>query len=70
MCGAPRCNGEEQFVQPELLPALTPTGDPAEVRDRVRALAAAGVDNLTVQAIPGLAAELIEEFGREVIGEL
>jgi hypothetical protein len=28
---------------------------------------AAGVDNLAVQVIPGMARELIEEFGREVI---
>src|SRR5512143_1086093 len=62
--------GEEAFLQPELLPALTLTGDAGEVRERVRALAAAGVDNLTVQAIPGLARDLIEEFGREVIGRI
>src|SRR5205814_6058928 len=53
--------GEETFVRPELIPAVTLTGDAGEVRDRVRALAAAGVDNLAVQAIPGLARELIEE---------
>jgi acetyl esterase/lipase len=57
--------GEDAFVQPELIPALTLTGDPEQVRERVRALVAAGVDNLAVQAIPGLARELIDEFGRE-----
>jgi 5,10-methylenetetrahydromethanopterin reductase len=62
--------GEERFVQPELIPALTLTGDSGAVRERVRAFAAAGVDNLTVQAIPGLAPELIEEFGRDVIGRI
>jgi len=60
--------GEERFVQPEMIPVVTLTGDAGAVRERVQALAAAGVDNLTVQAIPGLAPELIEEFGREVIG--
>ena len=62
--------GEEAFVQPHLVPELTLTGDPEQVRGRVRALAEAGVDNLAVQAIPGLARELIEEFGREVIGRV
>jgi 5,10-methylenetetrahydromethanopterin reductase len=62
--------GEERFVETELIPLLTLTGDAGAVRDRVRAFAAAGVDNLTVQAIPGLAPELIEEFGREVIGRI
>jgi alkanesulfonate monooxygenase SsuD/methylene tetrahydromethanopterin reductase-like flavin-dependent oxidoreductase (luciferase family) len=62
--------GEEAFLQPELFPALTLTGDAGAVRERVQELAAAGVDNVTVQAIPGRAAELIEEFGREVIGRL
>jgi hypothetical protein len=53
-----------------LIPVVTLTGDAGAVRERVQALAAAGVDNLTVQAIPGLAPELIEEFGREVIGRV
>lgn len=62
--------GEEAFVQPEMIPALSLTGDAGAVRERVRALAEAGVDNLAVQVIPGLARELIEEFGREVIGRV
>jgi 5,10-methylenetetrahydromethanopterin reductase len=62
--------GEEAFVQAEMIPAFTLTGDPGEVRERVQALAAAGVDNLAVQVVPGLARELIEEFGREVIGQI
>jgi hypothetical protein len=33
-------------------------------------LAAAGIDNLAIQAIPGMARELIDEFGREVIGKV
>lgn len=62
--------GEEAFVQPDLIPLLTLTGDADEVRARVRALADAGVDNLAVQVIPGTGRELIEEFGREVIGRV
>jgi 5,10-methylenetetrahydromethanopterin reductase len=62
--------GEDAFVQPDVIPALTLTGDPGQLRERVRALAAAGVDNLALQAIPGLARELIEEFGREVIARV
>jgi alkanesulfonate monooxygenase SsuD/methylene tetrahydromethanopterin reductase-like flavin-dependent oxidoreductase (luciferase family) len=62
--------GEEAFVAPETFPAMTMTGSPDEIVDRCRALAAAGVDNLALQAIPGLGRELIEEFGREVIARM
>jgi 5,10-methylenetetrahydromethanopterin reductase len=62
--------GEEAFVLPALTPVLSLTGPPDEVRDRCRALAAAGVDNLALQAVPGHGRELIEEFGLEVIGKL
>ena len=53
--------GEEQFLQPDLFPALTLTGDPGAVRERVRALA---------ECDPGRAWELIGGFGREVIGRI
>jgi len=62
--------GEEAFVAPALIPVLSLTGRADEVRERCRALAAAGVDNLALQAIPGLGRELIEEFGRAVIGKI
>jgi 5,10-methylenetetrahydromethanopterin reductase len=62
--------GEERFVDPALIPALTLTGDPGQVREQARAFAEAGVDDLAVQVIPGTARELIEEFGREVIGRI
>jgi 5,10-methylenetetrahydromethanopterin reductase len=62
--------GEEAFVAPELLPLVTLTGQADVVRERCKALAAAGVDNLALQAIPGLGRELIEEFGREVLNRL
>ncbi len=62
--------GEEAFVIPELIPYLTLTGDPETVLARVRALADAGVDNLAIQAVPGMGRDLIEEFGRHVIAKL
>jgi hypothetical protein len=46
------------------------TGSRDDVLARCRAFAEAGVDNLALQAIPGLGRELIEEFGREVIARL
>lgn len=62
--------GEEAFVSPALIPVLSLTGDPETVRERCRALAAAGVDNLALQAIPGMGRELIEEFGSRIIAKL
>ena len=62
--------GEEAFVVPEMIPLLSLTGTPGEVLDRCRSYAAAGVDNLALQAIPGMGRELIEEFGREVIARM
>jgi 5,10-methylenetetrahydromethanopterin reductase len=61
--------GEEGFLTDALV-SMTLTGHADEVRERIRQLAAAGVDNLAVQAIPGQARELIAEMGREVIGRL
>ncbi|MBI5507073.1 MAG: LLM class flavin-dependent oxidoreductase [Deltaproteobacteria bacterium] len=62
--------GEEAFVPTELLPLLSLTGDAGAVRERVRELAAAGIDNLAIQVIPGMARELIDEFARKVIGKV
>lgn len=61
--------GEEDFVVEELVPLLTLTGSPDEVLQRVRELADAGVDNLALQAIPGMGRELVEEFSRHVIAK-
>jgi 5,10-methylenetetrahydromethanopterin reductase len=61
--------GEEAFLDDGLV-SFTLTGRPDEVRERIRQLANAGVDNLAVQAIPGQARELIEEFATEVIARL
>jgi len=62
--------GEEAFVIPEMIPVLSLTGTPDAVLERCRMLAAAGVDNLALQAIPGMGRELIEEFGRHVIARM
>jgi len=61
--------GEERFVDEGML-GLTLTGPLESVRERVRALRDAGVDNLALQAVGNDGRELIEEFGREVIGKL
>ena len=62
--------GEEAFVAEELIPFLSLTGDPDEVLTRARELAAAGVDNLALQVIPGMTRDLIEEFSKHVIAKL
>jgi 5,10-methylenetetrahydromethanopterin reductase len=61
--------GEEAFVsEPGVRGSLT--GPPDEVRQRVRDLATAGVDNLAIQVVGTDGRELIEEFGRHVIAKL
>ena len=62
--------GEEQFVPTEALPILSLVGSPEQVRERARQYAEAGVDNLALQVVPGMARELIEEFSRHVIAKL
>jgi 5,10-methylenetetrahydromethanopterin reductase len=62
--------GEERFVGADGIKLITLTGPPDEVLERVRALAAAGVDNLAVQALPGHGRDLVEEFSRHVIARL
>ncbi len=62
--------GEEAFVPTDLIPLLSLTGDAETVRERVRELAASGIDNLAIQAIPGMARDLIDEFAREVIAKI
>jgi 5,10-methylenetetrahydromethanopterin reductase len=62
--------GEERFVREDAVKLITLTGRPDEVLERVRALRDAGVDNLAVQALPGLGRDLIEEFSKYVIARL
>jgi alkanesulfonate monooxygenase SsuD/methylene tetrahydromethanopterin reductase-like flavin-dependent oxidoreductase (luciferase family) len=63
-------DGEEAFVSEALIPFVSITGHPDEVLERVRELAAAGVDNLALQPMPGMGRDLVEEFGRHVIAKL
>lgn len=62
--------GEQAFVAPGMIPVLSFTGTAEEVVDRCRLFADAGVDNLALQAIPGMARDLIHEFERDVIARL
>jgi alkanesulfonate monooxygenase SsuD/methylene tetrahydromethanopterin reductase-like flavin-dependent oxidoreductase (luciferase family) len=62
--------GEERFVSEDAAQFLSITGSPDEVLERVRALAAAGVDNLALQVLPGQARDLVEEFARHVIARV
>jgi 5,10-methylenetetrahydromethanopterin reductase len=62
--------GEEAFVMPELIPLLSLTGRAGDVREHCREMAAAGVDNVALQVLPGMGRDLVEEFGREVIARL
>jgi len=57
--------GEERFVREDAVKLITLTGPPDEVLERVRALRDAGVDNLAVQVIAGVAILLasINVFG-------
>ena len=45
-------------------------GSPEQVLERAQQYAEAGVDNLALQVVPGMARELIEEFSRQVIARL
>jgi alkanesulfonate monooxygenase SsuD/methylene tetrahydromethanopterin reductase-like flavin-dependent oxidoreductase (luciferase family) len=62
--------GEEAFVPEVMIPFLSLTGHGDEVLERVRLLRDAGVDNLALQANPGMAREMIEEFSEHVIAKL
>ena len=61
--------GEEAFVNEGLL-GISLVGRADAVRQRVRDLRDAGVDNLALQVMPGQARELVEEFARDVIAKL
>ena len=61
--------GEEQFVTEDAVRA-TFTGPSEEIVDRLKALEAAGVDNLAIQAVQGSARDLIDEFSQHVIAKM
>src|SRR5581483_2425196 len=54
---------EERFVTPELIAMATFTGTAAELRDRVRALADGGFDQLAIQLVHGQESA-IEDWAR------
>jgi 5,10-methylenetetrahydromethanopterin reductase len=62
--------GEESFVPTDALPLLSVVGTPEAALERARQYADAGVDNLALQALPGMARELIDEFSTHVISKL
>ena len=62
--------GEEAFVSPPRMAAISLVGSPETVRERVQQYAEAGVDELAVQVVPDSAPELIEEFSTHVIAKL
>ncbi len=62
--------GEEAFVPTDALPRLAVVGSPEAALERVQQYAAAGVDNLALQVVPGQAADLIDEFSKHVIAKL
>jgi 5,10-methylenetetrahydromethanopterin reductase len=62
--------GEEAFVPTAALPVLSLVGSPEQVLERAREYADAGVDNLALQVIPGMARDLIDEFSEHVISKL
>lgn len=62
--------GEEAFVIPEMIPMLSLTGTAEDIRARCRLYAEAGIDNIALQAVPGMGRELIEEFGSQIISRI
>ena len=62
--------GEEKYLTPDLITAATLTGEPGEVRDRIRQLEDAGVTNIALNVCGTDGRELIREFSNEVISKL
>ena len=62
--------GEEKYLNPDLIKAATLTGEPGEVRDRIRQLEDAGVTNIALNVCGTDGRELIREFSSEVIAKL
>ena len=61
-------SGEEDYLTDELVRSSTLTGTSEEIIARIKSLEAAGLTQVTVQAVTN-GRELIEEFGREVIAK-
>ena len=58
---------EEQFITGEMLKALTLTGTPEQIRERVEALGEAGYDQVAVQIVPGHE-DAIEQWAEVLLG--
>jgi len=61
--------GEERYVDENLLRSMTLTGRGEEIIGRLKALEAAGVKQVAIQAVWPHGREMIEEFSREVIAK-
>ena len=62
--------GEEQYLTPELIKLATLTGEAGEIRDRIRQLEEAGVTNIALNVCGTDAAQMIREFGNDIISKL
>ncbi len=59
--------GEQKYLTPELLKLTTLTGPPGEIIDRIQALEAAGVSNISLNVCGTDAHTLIRDFGNHII---
>ncbi|MDA0824384.1 MAG: LLM class flavin-dependent oxidoreductase [Proteobacteria bacterium] len=58
---------EEQFITAEILKALTLTGTPEEIRERVDMMRQAGYDQVAVQIVPGQE-DALEQWAQVLMG--
>lgn len=61
---------EARFITPEVVQTTTMTASPEALRDRLQALAAAGVKQVAFLPRPASFAEFVREFGEKVIARL
>ena len=54
--------GEEKYLNPDLIKAATLTGEPGEVRDRIRQLEDAGVTNIASTSVEQTEENLLENL--------
>ena len=61
--------GEEKYVDENLIRAMTLTGSPEEIIERIKALEAAGLKQISIQVVYPHGREMIEDFSRKVIAK-
>ena len=61
--------GEEKYANADLISTMSLTGRGEEIRARIKALEAAGVQQIAIQIVPPFGREMIEDFSREVIAK-